>query len=103
MITTLPFINKETKVNGFGIHKVWWGKTKAAVERLLQEGKIYVVNGEFFYEGRPIIHRDSGIDGGVYLGESEREAIVVDIENSPLLQRIYEKAKDKSSIRNYFW
>jgi len=32
------------------------------------------------YFGRLVIHRDSPIDGGVYLGKYQREAIVVDSE-----------------------
>lgn len=33
---------------------------------------------ERIYQGRPVIHRDTRINGGVYLGAQPREAIVVD-------------------------
>ena len=49
------------------------------------------------YQGRHIIHRGSSIDGGVYLGQNQREAIVVDFKKDPKLRGLYEIIKDKSS------
>tara|TARA_Y100000310_G_C20563938_1_gene754500 strand:+ start:500 stop:1114 length:615 start_codon:yes stop_codon:yes gene_type:complete len=45
------------------------------------------------FQGRPIIHRDTPILGGVYLGKSQREAIVVD-DSKPMLQ-MYQLAREK--------
>ncbi len=41
------------------------------------------------YLGRPIIGRDSRIDGGVYIGRKPREAIVVDMARPGLLDNVY--------------
>ncbi len=41
------------------------------------------------YLGRPIIGRDSRIDGGVYIGRKPREAIVVDMARAGLLDNVY--------------
>ncbi len=41
------------------------------------------------YLGRPIIGRDSRIDGGVYIGRTPREAIVVDMARPGLLDAVY--------------
>lgn len=49
------------------------------------------------YQGRPIIHRDSPIDGGVYLGEGQREAIVVDSMDLRIKQ-LYDLAKSRVTI-----
>ncbi|MEA3343956.1 MAG: hypothetical protein U9Q92_07395 [archaeon] len=51
------------------------------------------------YQGRPIIHRDSPVDGGVYLGQGQREAIVVDSQKYPKLRQLYEVAKGKATER----
>ncbi len=48
------------------------------------------------YQGRPIIDSDTRINGGVYLGSSAREAIVVDFEKDDALQSLYEEAKRRS-------
>lgn len=86
-----------------------WNKTVLASERIAAKRKLetpitsllgrYVpglerLSPEMFdsrsrYLSRPIIGRDSKIDGGVYLGESEREALVVDWERSPNIQKLY--------------
>ena len=42
------------------------------------------------YLGRPIIGRDSRIDGGVYIGRKPREAIVVDMAAPGLLDNVYQ-------------
>ncbi|MEK6888308.1 MAG: hypothetical protein AABX14_05170 [Candidatus Aenigmatarchaeota archaeon] len=52
------------------------------------------------YKGRPIIHRDSPIDGGVYLGANAREAIVVDSSKDPDVRELYKNVRRKS--RNMF-
>ncbi len=65
-----------------------WNKTQRMQERL---------GVKDYYQGRPIIHRDSPVDGGVYLGEGQREAIVVDSEKYPKLRELYKKAKTKAT------
>ena len=55
------------------------------------------------YLGRPIIKRDAPIDGGVYLGGSEREALVVNSQKAPWLNHAYlvacEKTRHKGKIK----
>lgn len=60
-----------------------WNRTVGMCERL--EGKLS--NGK--YEGRHIISRDTPINRGVYLGASQREAIVVDYDKDEELQKLY--------------
>lgn len=67
-----------------------WQRTQAVLSRL--EAQVQQNN---FYEGRPIIKRDSPVDGGVYLGGKEREAIVVDSVKYPLIGQVYEEVKAK--------
>lgn len=51
---------------------VFWDRTEMSAARLdLRNG---------FYMGRPVISRDTQINGGVYVGANSREAIVVDDE-----------------------
>ncbi len=61
-----------------------WNRTYFLEERLTG------VRTDGIYRGRPIIHRDSPIDGGVCLGAVQREAIVVDSVLSPSLQNLVE-------------
>lgn len=76
-----------------------WGKTRKMKERLERGGALERRGGEDYYQGRRIIHRDSEIDGGVYLGQGEREAIVVDSENSQEIQRLYQRVKERAAFR----
>jgi hypothetical protein len=76
-----------------------WDKTIKMKSRLSLEGKLDRINNEDYYQNRHIIHRDSKIDGGVYLGQNQREAIVVDSKKYPALRKLYEKAKNKA-MRN---
>lgn len=71
-----------------------WDKTIKMKERLGLED----LETEL-YQGRHIIHRDSPIDGGVYLGGGQREAIVVDSKKYPKLKELYKLAKDKATQR----
>ncbi|HII15031.1 MAG TPA: hypothetical protein HA362_01850 [Nanoarchaeota archaeon] len=48
------------------------------------------------YRGRNIIQRDSHIDGGVYLGAEQSEAVVVDSAAEPAILALYEQAKRKA-------
>ncbi|MDI6737904.1 MAG: hypothetical protein QME12_05325 [Nanoarchaeota archaeon] len=63
--------------------------TEKRLEDVLEEG---------MYMGRRIIHRDTPIDGGVYIGAGEREAIVVDSDKYPAIRKLYEKAKEKALV-----
>ena len=64
-----------------------WNRTQMMRERLNYE--IEEVNGVPHYQDIPVISRDTPIDGGVYLGANEREAIVVDFSNSPKIKELY--------------
>jgi len=70
-----------------------WNKTRIMLERKEQEDNIEWIEGEPHYQGRHIIERDADIEGGVYLGGGEREAIVVDSEYGAIPE-LYEDAKD---------
>ncbi|MCJ7805343.1 hypothetical protein MUP46_01735 [Patescibacteria group bacterium] len=66
-----------------------WNKTILAQQRIKERGFYEEADRESpkgYYLGRPIIGRDTAINGGVYLGGGEREAIVVDdsLPKSPL-------------------
>ncbi len=69
-----------------------WDRTHFSEKRLED-----VLEGGM-YRGRRIIKRDSPIDGGVYLGAGEREAIVVDSEKYTEIKRLYEIAKEKALV-----
>lgn len=70
-----------------------WNKTRIMLERKEQDDDIEWIDGEPHYQGRHIIERDSDIEGGVYLGGGEREAIVVDSEYGAIPE-LYEDTKD---------
>ncbi|RME54805.1 hypothetical protein D6777_02620 [Candidatus Woesearchaeota archaeon] len=54
------------------------------------------------YKGRPLIFRDSRINGGVYLGSNRREALVVDFDKDSYLSSLYEQAKEKCFMGRKF-
>lgn len=61
--------------------RVEWDKTLIGVERLKEKNLYEEPDRESqngYYLGRPIIGRDTPINGGIYVGGGEREAIVVD-------------------------
>lgn len=67
-----------------------------AVEKRLGD-KIYLKDGEKYFKGRRVIDRYSPVDGGVYLGKSGGEAIVVDSEKYPILRELHEEVKSKAT------
>lgn len=67
-----------------------WNRSIGMKERLGIKGETY--------KGRPIIERDSRIDGGVCLGRYRREAIVVDSSYSPYLVGLYNIVEKGASI-----
>ena len=69
-----------------------WRRTIEALSRVK-----WKLDSNGYFEGRPIIGRDTQIDGGVSLGGSSREAIVVDFGKSPYIQNLYRLARQKSS------
>lgn len=75
--------------------EAYWDRTIRMNERLEREKKN--LEGTL-YKGRPIIQRDSPIDGGVYIGEKEREAIVVDSQKFPELNKLFEKTKARATF-----
>ncbi len=86
---------------------VSWDKTHRAGERLASEGRLTSINGIEYYQGRPLIHRDSPIDGGVYLGAGQREAIVVDSTRSDskireLYQKVLARAREYDPVEKKY-
>lgn len=71
-----------------------WELTRIAEARV-KSSSFYEERGlirkEKLFAGRPIIGRDSVINGGVYVGGSEREAIVVDDTKDQALEKIYQE------------
>jgi len=82
-----------------GVH-MKWDRTARVVERLTSRGQISESGATRLYNNRHIIGRDSSIDGGVYLGAYQREAIVVDFFNSPMLKLNFESAKHEISSQS---
>lgn len=79
-----------------------WDKTQNMKKRLQAEDKLDSTCGEDLYQGRPIIHRDSPVNGGVYLGEGRREAIVVDFDkHGERLKELYQTAKRRASVNGH--
>ncbi len=73
-----------------------WGKTRRMKRRLADtyDKKVFRKkrkNEQSYFQGRPIIARDTPINGGVYLGEGAREAIVVDESKDPSIQRVFQE------------
>ena len=69
-----------------------WGRTMFVYDRLAQDPHFKVAEkpGEqAIFQGRPIISRDTPINGGVYFGAGKREAIVVDDNKDILLYIAY--------------
>jgi hypothetical protein len=78
-----------------------WNKTSEVFSRLEKDGKLEIIEGKKSYKVRPIIQRNSKINGGVYLSSHKREAIVVDFEESTNLQYLYTdvlKAASKNGV-----
>jgi len=81
-----------------------WDNTIVMEMRLEEKGKICYRKEQSYYRTNflgitwelPIIHRDTPIIGGVYLGHSEREAIFVS-HYSKELRRLKEEAKKRAS------
>ncbi len=91
--------NSESQVIGDGSRsgEVNWNRT-ALVEKRLMNSEFYEEPDDESRSGyfgkRPIIGRDVPVIGGVYLGASSREAIVVS-ENSKLMTEFYQTIKDQ--------
>ncbi len=75
-----------------------WTRTIKAVERVRKKGEIYSMDGIDYFRGYRIIHRDSPVDPGVYIGQNQREAIVVDSAKYPRLRELYANAKSRASV-----
>lgn len=63
-----------------------WDHTIRSLDRLgllKKTNEVFNEDDVVEFQGRPIIRRDSPINGGVYLGGRQREAIVVDDEKHP--------------------
>ncbi len=77
-----------------------WNKTNIALRRVSQSG-FYEEQGFFrrekSFQGRPVIGRDTKVNGGVYIGDSSREAIVVDDSKDDSLNKTYRELR----VRRY--
>lgn len=71
-----------------------FNNTFYGVDRLTRQGRIRNgLDNRLYYQDRPIIGKDSTINGGVYIGTGNREAIVVDLDKSPVLQNMLDTVK----------
>lgn len=81
----------ETPMEEFGL--ATWDKTSLAIENIKDSGLYEEAAKESphgYFKGRHIIGRDTPIQGGVYIGAGDREAIVVDDTNNlSELDKIY--------------
>jgi len=68
-----------------------WGKTIVMQSRLQDHSGVEVRDGTFYYQGRHIINRYSSINGGVCMGEGQREAFFIDFDDGtcPLASDLY--------------
>lgn len=64
-----------------------WSRTDKLKERLKDDEKLHFKNGRLFFDKYHVIHRDTAIDGGICLGANQREGVVVDSKNDPILER----------------
>jgi len=75
------------------IEDAHWDRTELVQKRM--RGKAFyeekgIIRKEKIYKGRPVISRDTSINGGVYLGANERnDAIVVDDQDYPDLNKVF--------------
>lgn len=63
-----------------------WEATSRGAARAEDNGQFRPADGKApygYFQGRPIIGRDAAINGGVYIGGSAREALVVDDQKYP--------------------
>ena len=79
-----------------------WGKTDEALARLAksplyEEAAADCPKGRF--QGRPVIGRDTPINGGVYVGAVPREALVVDDSTQPELNQAYQELLRRRLIK----
>lgn len=75
-----------------------WDKTSKGEERLMLKEPLNK-NEYKTFKGRHIIGRDRPINGGVYLGSSEREAIVVDDSKQLELINIYRELVIRQKLK----
>lgn len=66
-----------------------WDYTDDAIHYAKRIGKHEQIDGQDYYQGRRIIGRDTPINKGVYFTHGN-EAVVVDDEKDPILQKIYQ-------------
>jgi hypothetical protein len=69
-----------------------WNRTRFAADRLDAAGKRDAAGK---YGSYHIIGRDTPINGGVYIGTSQREALVVDFAQDATLAQLYASALDE--------
>lgn len=83
-----------------------WDRTFAAGERFSNRAAFFEEEGseaspgQELFAGRPIIRRDTPINGGVYLSLDGKKATVVDDQKHPLLQDVYKDVRNNVSINS---
>jgi len=86
--------------NKRGDEEARWDKTRLVEERIEGSGfyeEKGILRKEKKFKGREIIGRDKKINKGVYLGAGAREAIVVDGDKDPALDKIFEELLEMRS------
>lgn len=73
-------------------------RTIRAKNRLAEDPRYTRVGNQDYFSGRPMIGHDTTINGGVYVGATPREAIVVDDKNSSRYQKAYQDFLDTFGI-----
>lgn len=75
-----------------------WDKTDLSKKRL--EKQIETMDGVDYFQGRPVISRNTPVDGGVYTSAGPSSpAIVVDSEKYPEINNLYKRAKKTAKNR----
>jgi hypothetical protein len=74
-----------------------WNRSINMIDR---SHEIRSIDDALVFQGRPVIRRDTRINGGVYLGANAREAVVVDFEKDREIMALYEKVLSAAEGRD---
>lgn len=80
----------------------YFNKTDIAKGRLAKSAFYEEPDEESFnghFQGRPVIGRDTAINGGVYVGARGREAVVVDDTTQPHLNQVYAEMQQRQTAK----
>jgi len=65
-----------------------WTRTEELKERLSTNENSRFQDGQLFFNNRPIVQRDSNINGHICMGAYQREAVIVDDDYDPILNKV---------------